>query len=352
MVKNPHLNIKLFQLKQKLTPLYDWFISRQARDQKLQILRDLKSYLANRQITTIQIANVNKCNAKCVFCGQHKFARAKGVMTEVLFASILLDAEDMGVKTLDFTPTLGDPLLDNGLKAKLKMARFWMFKTQMTTNGILLAEDFDSPKFEWVAKYCGLTRVSIGGLDRKSYHEAYNVDKYDDVITGLLSLLFCIQSKKYKSKVHLFFRSGLSPKQLINSPDWKRLYPYVKAGILTYEFTNYYDNWGGAVHPHELVGEMKPRTEKAKIGLPCFSLKAIFIEHQGNVRLCGCRFKDKEQDDLVIGQVSSSVSLVEILSHENQFKLYSRFTSGSGDLPDICVGCSLYRPITLAEFRN
>lgn len=352
MVKNPHLKIALHKLKQRLTPLYDRFIVRQAMDQKLEIIRGLREYLATRRISTIQIANVNKCNAHCVFCGQHKFSRAKGVMSDPMFISVASEAQKLGVSTLDFTPTLGDPLLDPSLEFKLHFANYCGFNTQMTTNGILLAADFDEPKFPWIAKYCGLTRISIGALDRENYRKAYGVDKYDDVITGILSLLFCIQSKDYSSKVHLFFRSGLSPKELISSPDWGRLYPYVKAGILTYEFTNYYDNWGGAIHPHELIGEMKPRTEKAKIGLPCFSLKAIFIEHQGNVRLCGCRFKDKEQDDLVIGTISDSRTLTDILAADNQYKLYNRFMSGPENLPDICVGCSLYRPLTLNEFRS
>jgi len=350
MVKN-YLAVSKHKLKQLATPVYDRVFSIVASGSSYRhsFWSTVEQRIANQKHTEIHVANVNMCNAKCVFCGQHRFERPKHVMTDELFAELMVDCNDLGmgtIKEVDFTPPLGEPLLDPGIFGKASIAMNYNFRRSITTNGILLAKPDITNN---VAGLFNDVRISIGGLDYSSYNKTYGVNKFGEVFVGLLDLLETLTKYYQQSSrsVKLLMRSPKSEWSLIKSDYWKRLQPYMDSGLLTVEFTNYYDNWGGSVKESDLIGVMKARKPKKKCGIPCFSLGTFFVEHQGNVRLCGCRFLNKENDGLVVGNITEQ-TLHKILSVDNLLPLYRKFLNPNKDeSPEVCQNCTLYRPMSL-----
>ncbi len=318
-------------LKQQATKVVDKLLYWNAKLNRKRIWAGLDKHF---NWDTIHVSNVNFCNAKCVFCGQHKFDRKPGLMNVDTFMQLAKDAHKMGIRIMDFTPPLGDPLLDPHLLEKVRLAKTIGFKEfQMTTNGILLQK-----KGAELLTNFNLIRVSLGGFSREAYREAYQVDRYDEVIKGLKLALY--SSWGMPLRIHVFLRTGRPIAETVKSPDFLHCFEYPN---FTFEQTNFYDNWGGAIQPEELVGKMAMRPEKKKAGVPCIALFQFFAEHSGNIRLCGCRFKDTEDDELVVGNVHAT-PLQEILSPANIMPLLKRYDTG-GILPKVCEACTLYRPI-------
>lgn len=338
-------------VKRRLTGVYDAVLTRRARATKDQIWAALDSGRHLWRPGEMHLGTVNFCNAKCVFCGQHTFKRPSGTMSMEVFKKLADEGYAMGMRTMDFTPTLGDPLLDKHIMERARYARKIGFtRLHMTTNGILFDQYPTIPAVDFCAevpKCFDRVNVSIGGMDRESYKQAYHVDKFDQVHFGISRMLLENRKCFPKCHIHLFLRSGSRPRDILDSLALKLLRGL---GEFTYEFTNLYDNWGGSVKPEALVGDMAMRAPKEKAGVPCLALYQFFVEYDGNVRLCGCRFLDKEQDGLVVGNVARE-PLSEILSAPRIRPHLEKFKDG-GTLAEVCVDCTLYRPMTTGYIKK
>lgn len=343
-MKNKHLLVAHHKIKQLVTPLYDKWLRRKASSASYRIKywAALEKYLTTKKYEVVHVCNVNMCNAKCVFCGQHKFERPKATMSYETFVAIINDCVELGTfKEVDFTPTLGDPLLDSNFEDKIFYAINKGLRVSLTTNGILL----DASNIMMLSA-CSDIRISLGGLDREEYKSIYGVDKFDIVYGNIINFLVFLQRINVKSpRIKILFRASSSPKQLTKTAYWYELQHYINEGYLSVEFTNYYDNWGGAIKPTDLLGHMKMRGEKKKLGIPCFSLDTFFVETKGNVRMCGCRFINTEEDGLVVGNIHKTPLRV-ILSYNNLVKLFLKFYNKQKDeSPEVCQKCTLYRPM-------
>lgn len=259
------------------------------------------------------------------------------------FESLAKQSYAMGIREADFTPPLGDPLLDGQLFERAKHARVLGFqRLYLTTNGILL-----SGLYRQVLESFDDIRISIGGLDSGSYREAYGVNKFDQMWDGLTSLIQENSLRIEPRRIHIFFRSKNTASEIVLNARFKAL----QNKFVTVEFTNRYDNWGGSVKESDLIGDMKPRTPPKKSGVPCRGLSHYFVEHQGNVRLCGCRFLKTEDDGLVVGNVNNT-PLADILTGPRIIEVMEKFKSGeSSGLPDVCRDCTLYRPMTTSFLK-
>jgi len=334
-------------LKQHLTHLYDRILGLVAPLRRRSIWNNLERSLDNHDYNVAHVATINYCNAKCNFCGQHKFKRPSALMSQETFEHIVDECLKIGIKELDFTPPLGDPLLDDKIFDKVGYARKMGIETlSITTNGIKLS----GQNYRAMVNAFDNIRISLGGCSRSEYKQIYGVDKFDNVVTWILEMSKYIAYLREwslvngpKKNILIFFRASSSWKEIKKSLLMEYLRPHIKAGYLKVEYTNFYDNWGGSIKPEDMLGEMKMRAAKKKRGVPCQSLKQFFVEHSGNVRLCGCRFKDKEDDDLVAGNIIGN-SFGNILSSHNLSRIYNRFKKGA-ELPDVCKDCTLYRPI-------
>ncbi|PIN80031.1 hypothetical protein COV11_04830, partial [Candidatus Woesearchaeota archaeon CG10_big_fil_rev_8_21_14_0_10_30_7] len=121
----------------------------------------------------------------------------------------------------------------------------------------------------------------------------------------------------------------------------KYIKPFLSKKV-TYSFTPYFDNFGGMIKQEHLIGDMKlGRGNKIKT-TPCVKTFEAMILFDGSVRLCACRLKKTEFDELVIGNINKN-TLKEIFFGENAKKVRERFVQNN--LAPVCKGCSLYRPV-------
>jgi radical SAM protein with 4Fe4S-binding SPASM domain len=103
-----------------------------------------------------------------------------------------------------------------------------------------------------------------------------------------------------------------------------------------------YDNWCGNIKKSDLKGWMILRRIKRSKYLPCVRTFDAAILYNGAVRLCACRIKDNEFDELVVGNITSN-SLLDIFNSSRAKSVRESFYKKR--LPLVCQSCSLYRSL-------
>src|SRR5262249_20644466 len=72
-------------------------------------------HLEERPPETLHIETTNVCNANCIFCAyqyQDRFREGKGVMSDKIFSRGLREYFEMGGRSVNFVPLVGDSLVD------------------------------------------------------------------------------------------------------------------------------------------------------------------------------------------------------------------------------------------------
>ena len=286
----------------------------------------------DRSITTIGIATTNICNAKCVFCAYPVTKQRKGVMTDEVFrkARSLVLFRDY----VDLTPTVGDPLIDPNLVERVCDLSDSGRKVSITTNLIGMNSKLaDGLVFARLSEVF----VSIPSFRPDDYQSVYGVEKCHDAIDGLDDFIDSVRKFRAESmcKIHIRFRNRLKPSEVMAHPEFKRLIAS-NLDILTFNFTPSFDNWGGTIK--ELPKGMRLREKGVEGNRICKGMKHLSVLFDGKVRLCGCRFKETELDDLVIGDVDDSMEELEFEAR----KIQRAFEKG--ERPTSCKNCSFYDP--------
>lgn len=302
---------------------------------------------------SLLVSPSNICNARCVFCAypyiKGKGGHPPGVMTFSVFEKVLREYEAAGGRDVQFTPQQGDALTDPGLLEKIELVtrRSRVRSAGFYTNGLLLAKNARYRRLVDSGLSC--ISVSLAGCDREWYKKVYGVDAYDQVMEGLRLLLEYNRQRGWPVDVTLRFRNAQMPGQICRSPDFQR---YIKPHLNThvrYNFTVNFDNWGGVVTESNMVGCMRMKKALKDINLPCRGLFAYFILHDGSVRLCGCRVKETEHDEMVSGHLQTD-SLANIAASAAAQKIIRGFYEGIR--PDVCQECSLFTPVTQAWLKQ
>jgi len=280
-------------------------------------------------IASFQVANI--CNASCIFCAYPISKMKKGVMKYETFkkalAKVLWNCKDL--KTIDLTPTVGDPLIDMNLFEKIGLSKDLNLNVVLTTNGILLYKYFQNiidSKLDQIF-------ISLPSFDNEDYKEVYGVDYCDLLKHGLAELL---NKKSNKLHVHLRFRNKISPSKIIKS---KFFQDFIKPNLnknVSFNFTANFDNWGGTIK--NLPKDMKMKPVLSSLKTPCLGLSSVAVLFDGKIRACGCRFIETDNDDLVIGSLSDEWKDIEL----NRRKLINDFKLGKR--PKTCQNCSFYNP--------
>jgi MoaA/NifB/PqqE/SkfB family radical SAM enzyme len=294
----------------------------------------------------VNVGTTNICNAKCAFCAYPRAVAngtlLTGVMTMATFQNIISGRAGLGGKVLDFTPVVGEPLIDPGLVEKIRFARASGIATiSFTTNGILL--DHHDVYKKLVDEKVSAIYISIGATEAKQYQRVYGVDQYPRVISGLRHLLEYNRQSGEPVYINIRFRNAQRPSTILASKDFvEHIKPFLSARVEV-NFTVDFDNWGGAIRQEELPGTMRLRKSRPEIKIPCAALYGFSIRHDGSVRLCGCRMKFSDLDDLVVGNVNQQ-SLEDISRSAQTQKIIAGFYRG--ERPATCRCCLLYTPIT------
>jgi len=134
----------------------------------------------------IAIETTNYCNTSCIFCPHSRMKRPLQHMNRDLYAKVLQDVIDLGVKhvTLGF---IGEPLLDIHLFDRIKMAKEAGIETvSIFTNAIILNEERAT---KLLASGIDDVFVSVDAYNAKRYREMRPIGDYDTVVKNTKFLI-------------------------------------------------------------------------------------------------------------------------------------------------------------------
>jgi radical SAM protein with 4Fe4S-binding SPASM domain len=282
------------------------------------------------------ISPTNVCNAKCIFCARKKVNLKPKIMGMKLFKKSVDQLLRLGVKEVGLTPTIGDVFVDKEIAEKIKYAKGKGVKVAFITNGILLKKNNNYK--EIIDAGTDEITISVGDTDENYDSKIYGItqqasrDRWD----GIFRLLQYAENVNAKAKISISFRPVRPPYQIVKTEKFKAL---KRSPNVTIDFLFCYDNWCGNISKEDLSGIMRLYRGFKKMGI-CLGLYKVIIMPDGKVRLCGCRIKDRENDELVMGDITVS-DLAEIL--ENRKTKETRENFAKGIYPEVCIDCTMYR---------
>ena len=300
------------------------------------------------------IETTNICTANCVFCAyqyQDKFRDGKGVMSDEVFEKALsgfaeMVGGDTADRTIDFTPLVGEPLVDPKIIDRIRRAKEYGFRVFFYTNGMLLHR-IDLGEF--LGSGVDQIAISTSPLDRESHEALYRTEKYDDLLRGIHLLLQQRKEGGHEVQISLSFRAHMSLAETLQKPDFQR---YVRPYLTEKELDQVeiivrrFDNWGGMIAPEDLVGEMRLATAPRLKRRPCSWTLVPMVLFDGSVRACGARFTGLEtankDDGLLVGDLGGE-TLRQIWEGERLRDLRRRFAAK--EIPRVCQTCTMYRPM-------
>jgi hypothetical protein len=294
----------------------------------------------------LNVTVTTACNCNCIFCAFQVNADPKQTLDRNTFERAVAGTLAAGMTTLDFSPLIGETLLDMEVPDKMVVARGAGLKTiKLTTNGTRL--NMDPDRLSRLVALIDAISISTPGLNSTAYAKIFRFKRYDDVIQGLEKLARAKQVNPDGARINLCLRSYRPFDQAFQDPDFQRLAPYIKAGTLFFDPGDgnlVFDNWSGTIGPDDLLPGMTVKPVIILAGaLPCRFLvhgNATLLP-EGSVRLCPCRYLETVYDDLVIGNVNRA-PLADILFNTTHCNLVMDWLDGR--LPTPCRACSLYAP--------
>jgi len=291
----------------------------------------------------ITVSATNICNARCVFCAYRKLNYAKGIMPFEIYKKALKAAKNAGIKKLMFSPTVGEVLVDKSFFDKIAYAKKAGFEVHMYTNGILLTHDDFYKKI--IDSRVNSVVVSIGDVVPKFESHIFGIPlkAAEKKIKGTLDLIKYEAQRSAKIDILLAFRSQRPFRKIWKSMKHTGFYPLFKKKMFKVALLIGFDNWCGNILQKELLGVMKlKRLPKVKL-YPCNRLRTINILPDGAVRLCGCRIRDTEHDELVVGNVNNKgFSFHKVASGKRLKLILDSFSKKK--IPLVCTDCSEYHP--------
>ena len=143
--------------------------------------------LMEKKFINFGVETTNTCNANCSFCGYRFMERPKVEMAKEVFENAIKSFVQNGGGNLNFTPTVGDPLVDKTLLERIRFARKHQEIQEifLYTNGILL----DRIGYTTLL-HSGLSRLAISTFigSRDGYKQYYGNDKYQKDVQNIIGI--------------------------------------------------------------------------------------------------------------------------------------------------------------------
>jgi hypothetical protein len=288
------------------------------------------------------VANTTICNARCVFCPQQFHIDKKQAMAFDVFAKAVEDFVAGGGKLVTLNSNNGDPLADPGLFDKIRHARkVGLAIVNFSTNGILLGRG-DTP---WlVAELVDEIDISLPGFDREDYKRVYGVDRADAVLDGILKLVEAKKAMGSPLRIILALRIDRPLVDVMVDPGMVRLKPHLEDGTVVIDPDQIYsemETWSDQITAESLPGIMTLRTDVPVRSRPCKRMvNDVFLLADGQVRVCACRIKVTNYDELVIGDTRTQP--LDAIVHGPAHRALLQRTA-AGDWPEVCRDCTLYQ---------
>lgn len=326
--------IKLFsKIKGKLSKIYN----------NLLFLYDdiLHVYFNGQYIPKrLYIEPTNICNANCIFCAYQFDKRKKTKIDLTLLAKVVKEFKNIGGKHINLTPFVGEIFVDSNILDKIRLIKEYQFDSIFAYTNALLIHKFN---LEDILN-CGLTQLSVSTapLIKDVYKKIYRNGSYRQLLVNLKNLLRAFNKidNKTLERITIEFRSDRSLHECLNTDDFKTyVEPYLSKGISVSSLDTY-DSWMGMIKESNLLEGMKIKNANFKKPFPCKRLSSIQITANGDVRLCGCRYNNKAEEDIFsLGNVKD-ISILEAYNSPKAKDLKRSFFQNN--IPDECEQCSWY----------
>ena len=305
------------------------------------IPKSLIYFLMERNYTDFGLEVSNACNANCSFCA-YRFMERKLKITRTEDIKKIIDEYSLnGGGDVNFTPVVGDPLVDKNLLEKIKYCRsqrnikhIWTY-----TNGIYLNR-FDTKEFI----LSGITRLSISTYfgDEEKYFKYYGSKKYRQMIENIKTISKMNNDLGRPVKIQLHLRVELPTTLWKNNKDFIEIQKLVGENNITYLDT--YESWSGQIKESDIPTGSKMSDKNVNLNIksksPCFEMyRRIQVLSNGDVGVCVCRDIDGE---INIGDINKE-SLKEIWRGDKLKKYRDNWTKSQ--LPNVCISCDRYRPV-------
>ncbi|HCP00906.1 MAG: hypothetical protein CL573_01795 [Alphaproteobacteria bacterium] len=296
--------------------------------------------LMEKTFINFGVETTNLCNANCSFCGYRFMQRPKVNMPLNVYEKALYEYASSGGGNINFTPTVGDPLVDKEIVTRIRMARALpeIQDIFLYTNAILL----DRFGYETLLK-SGLTRLAISTFigSREGYERYYGNDKYGKVVENIIAAARLNRELGQPVQISLHLRvEG-------ERATWEATETYQTiAGLIgesNIDYLEVYDAWGGRIQKEDVpegTSLDKPIPLAEKVKSPCFEMyRRLHILADGNVGACVCVDLESE---IKVGNVKDQ-TLDEIWNGERLRAYRENWTEGS--LPEVCKSCTRYQAV-------
>lgn len=294
-------------------------------------------WMENRPPDELGVNVSDICNANCVFCVYQYYSPSGDFMDMETYEKALDQFVELGGKSIDFNPLIGEPLLDRHLFKRIRLANKKGLYTYMFTNGISLNESIIE---KLLKSRINKINISFGGLNRGSYEKIFGVDKYPEALSGIKKLLSENQKKGEPIEVEIILYSVESPYKILKYKDFKELRSYLHPNQIDFHL-GAMDNWGGLIK-EELPGRLFIRDPPPLKKRPClWTLTHPAVLHNGDFRLCECRFRGNPHDELVVGNIHNT-PMKELWLGDEAKKVRRSFIEGNA--PKVCEKCAMYMP--------
>lgn len=312
------------------------------------LLRILRFYLKRVRVSqgfssppvpALHIETTNVCNSKCVFCANPIMKRRKEALSMDAFKKVVDEFVSMGGTKIDFSVTIGDPLLDKDL---LQRARYVKQFPQFRSNGFVTTlqwlhlhniDEFFNAGFTWVS-------ISLTLSGREKYRDFFGVDQYDHMLKNLVFLLNENVRRNNPLAINISIKPTDEPiESVLDHPDYQMIRTIYgpKLDKNLYNNSFFVDDWLGAV---KLPKYLKKRPLYPRRHRPCQLLYRSFIVYSnGNVGACSCR-DFEATGELILGNIQRD-SLTEMWNGERLSKIRTDWIK-ENKIPNICKTCRFY----------
>jgi len=287
----------------------------------------------------LTIVSTNLCNASCVFCAYRCLNYEKEVMPFDTFKKTVDEYKELGGTRLMLSPTIGEILINKDIFKQIYYAKEKGFYITIFTNGILL--DINTNYKKIINSGIDEISISTGDIDPNYEAEIFGISKKLalEKINGILKLLKYKEKTKSRIKIVIAFRAERPFRKIWQTIQNTKFRYFFSKRYFYIDFKMAYDNWCGTITKKDLLGIMRLKKRPLIRRFPCASLWRLSILANGDIRLCGCRIKNTEKDDLIIGNINEN-KFIEIINNENAKRIFSNWVSGR--IPKVCLDCSRY----------
>ncbi len=296
--------------------------------------------LMERTFINFGVETTNICNANCSFCGYRFMQRPKVQMALDVYEKAVREFAASGGGNLNFTPTVGDPLVDKRLIERISFARALpeIQDIFLYTNAILL----DRFGLEELLT-SGLSRLAISTFigGREGYQRYYGKDKYDTVVDNIVAAARTNKALGNPVLITLHLRVEGSRSLWEETETYQEIAALI--GERNIDYLDVYDAWGGLIQKEDVpegTALDRPIPLAEKIKSPCFEMyRRLHVLADGNVGACVCVDLESE---IKVGDIKTQ-SLDEIWQGERLKRYRRQWTQG--ELPEVCKQCTRYQGV-------